>query len=472
MSFPEYSEYLDSKVQWIGLLPSHWEAAPLKWQLIANDGGVWGSDPEEVSDTEVLRSTDQTVDGKWRVSDPAKRFLTSKEKASAALKAGDLVVTKSSGSSLHIGKTTLVTSEMELKRYCYGNFMQRLRVKKSLLPVVLWYLMNNQICRKQLDLLSNSTTGLANLNGSLLGELLIPVAPIEEQTQIARFLDHETAKIDALIREQERLIELLQEKRQVVISHAVTKGLDPDVPMKDSGVQWLGEVPAHWRVGKLRWYATIQGGVAKGKDYQDQKTVSLPYLRVANVQAGYVDLTEVKEIAVLESEIERYSLRHGDVLMNEGGDNDKLGRGTVWRAEIEPCLHQNHVFAIRPNGHLTPEWLAMFTQSSRARSYFFLNSKQSTNLASISSSNVMNLDLPMPSVDEQERILQFLESELQQFTDLQKQADKGIQLLLERRSALISAAVTGKIDVRNWQPPVDESAFDEEVRQAGMEVTA
>jgi type I restriction enzyme S subunit len=134
-------------------------------------------------------------------------------------------------------------------------------------------------------------------------------------------------------------------------------------------------------------------------------------------------------------------------------------------------LHQNHVFAIRPNGHLTPEWLAMFTQSSRARSYFFLNSKQSTNLASISSSNVMNLDLPMPSVDEQERILQFLESELQQFTDLQKQADKGIQLLLERRSALVSAAVTGKIDVRNWQPPVDESAFDEEVRQAGMEAT-
>nr|WP_282448535.1 restriction endonuclease subunit S [Marinobacter goseongensis] len=307
---------------------------------------------------------------------------------------------------------------------------------------------------------------------SEMKNIVIPVPSHHEQTQIARFLDHETAKIDALIREQERLIELLQEKRQAVISHAVTKGLDPDVPMKDSGVEWLGEVPAHWRVGKLRWYATIQGGVAKGKDYQDQKTVSLPYLRVANVQAGYVDLTEVKEIAVLESEIERYSLRHGDVLMNEGGDNDKLGRGTVWRAEIEPCLHQNHVFAIRPNGHLTPEWLAMFTQSSRARSYFFLNSKQSTNLASISSSNVMNLDLPMPSVDEQERILQFLESELQQFTDLQKQADKGIQLLLERRSALISAAVTGKIDVRNWQPPVDESAFDEDVRQAGMEVTA
>jgi type I restriction enzyme S subunit len=307
---------------------------------------------------------------------------------------------------------------------------------------------------------------------SEMKNIVIPVPSLPEQTQIARFLDQETAKIDTLIREQERLIALLQEKRQAVISHAVTKGLDPNVPMKDSGVEWLGEVPAHWLVGKLRWYATIQGGIAKGKDYEDKKTVSLPYLRVANVQVGYVDLTVVKEIAVLESEIERYSLKSGDVLMNEGGDNDKLGRGTVWKAEIEPCLHQNHVFAIRPNEHLNPEWLAIFTQSSRARSYFYLNSKQSTNLASISSSNVMNLDLPMPPVGEQCQILDFLANELLRFTELQSQAETGIRLLSERRSALISAAVTGKIDVRNWQPPSDESAFGEEVRQAGMEATA
>jgi type I restriction enzyme S subunit len=283
-------------------------------------------------------------------------------------------------------------------------------------------------------------------------ELSLPTR--NEQANICNFLDHETARIDALIEEQQRLIELLKEKRQAVISHAVTKGLAPTVPMKDSGVEWLGEVPAHWVVGPLRWYATIQGGIAKGKDYEGRQTVSLPYLRVANVQNGFVDLTEVKEISVLESEVERYSLRLGDVLMNEGGDNDKLGRGTVWQGQIEPCLHQNHVFAIRPNDLLSAEWLATFTQCDQARSYFFLNSKQSTNLASISASNVMSLALPIPSVAEQKEILSTLNQSRVAHEELVNLAASTVEFLKERRSALISAAVTGKIDVRGWQSPV------------------
>jgi len=286
-----------------------------------------------------------------------------------------------------------------------------------------------------------------------LKNILVALPPIPEQILLASFLDHETARIDALIEEQQRLIELLEEKRQAVISHAVTKGLDPTVPMKDSGVEWLGEVPAHWVVGPLRWYSTIQGGIAKGKDYEGRETVSLPYLRVANVQSGFVDLTEVKEISVLESEVERYSLRSGDVLMNEGGDNDKLGRGTVWQGQIEPCLHQNHVFAIRPNDLLLAEWLAAFTQCDQARSYFFLNSKQSTNLASISASNVMSLTLPLPSVSEQKETLSSLNKSRAVHEDLVNLATSTVVFLKERRSALISAAVTGKIDVRGWQPP-------------------
>jgi len=451
VSLPQYPEYKDSGHPHISKVPSQWEIKPLKHCLrLITEKATGKSSPIAL----------ENIEG-WSA-----RYLPSEsdfEGVGIAFRQGDILFGK-------LRPYLAKVYQAEFAGEAIGDF----HVMRPVSGFIGRYALYQFLQESFISVVDGATHGakMPRVGWEFMGNMPFVVPRPEEQLQIARFLSHETAKIDALIREQERLIELLQEKRQAVISHAVTKGLDPDVPMKDSGVQWLGEVPAHWRVGKLRWYATIQGGVAKGKDYQDQKTVSLPYLRVANVQAGYVDLTEVKEIAVLESEIERYSLRHGDVLMNEGGDNDKLGRGTVWRAEIEPCLHQNHVFAIRPNGHLTPEWLAMFTQSSRARSYFFLNSKQSTNLASISSSNVMNLDLPMPSVDEQERILQFLESELQQFTDLQKQADKGIQLLLERRSALISAAVTGKIDVRNWQPPVDESAFDEEVRQAGMEVTA
>jgi type I restriction enzyme, S subunit len=471
VSLDTYPRYKNSNIEWIGEVPAHWRVASLRWYASIQGGVAKGKNynaETPVVDLPYLRVAN-VQDGFCDLSSVSTVTVAVSEVDRYRLHPGDVLMNEG-GDNDKLGRGAVWQGQVE--NCLHQNHVFAIRPNRHLLPYWLSMFTRSAAARSYFYLYSKQSTNLASISSSNVMSCPLPFPSTQEQRQILGFLDHETAKIDALIREQERLIELLQEKRQAVISHAVTKGLDPDVPMKDSGVEWLGEVPAHWRVGKLRWYATIQGGVAKGKDYQDQKTVSLPYLRVANVQAGYVDLTEVKEIAVLESEIERYSLRHGDVLMNEGGDNDKLGRGTVWRAEIEPCLHQNHVFAIRPNRYLTPEWLAMFTQSSRARSYFFLNSKQSTNLASISSSNVMNLDLPMPSVDEQERILQFLESELQQFTDLQKQADKGIQLLLERRSALISAAVTGKIDVRNWQPPVDESAFDEEVRQAGMEATA
>ncbi|SFX55777.1 type I restriction enzyme, S subunit [Pseudomonas sp. NFACC49-2] len=215
---------------------------------------------------------------------------------------------------------------------------------------------------------------------------------------------------------------------------------------KDSGVEWLGEVPESWTAGTLRWYSTIQGGIAKGKDYEGRDTISLPYLRVANVQDGFVDLTEIKQISVLESELERYSLRAGDVLMNEGGDNDKLGRGAVWQGQIEPCLHQNHVFAIRPNDLLKSEWLAAFTGSQPARTYFFLSSKQSTNLASISASNIMSLVVPIPPVAEQTQVLRFLDHETARIDVLIGEQQRLIELLKEKRQAVISHAVTKGLD--------------------------
>ncbi|MBA2780073.1 restriction endonuclease subunit S [Halomonas kenyensis] len=216
---------------------------------------------------------------------------------------------------------------------------------------------------------------------------------------------------------------------------------------KDSGVEWLGEVPVHWVVGPLRWYATIQGGVAKGKSYSDDTpTVDLPYLRVANVQDGHVDLSSVNTVTVALSEVERYRLQPGDVLMNEGGDNDKLGRGTVWEGEIADCLHQNHVFAIRPNQYLLPYWLSMFTRSSAARSYFYLYSKQSTNLASISSSNVMSCPLPLPPTAEQRQILSFLDNETARIDALVEEQQRLIELLKEKRQAVISHAVTKGLD--------------------------
>ena len=270
----------------------------------------------------------------------------------------------------------------------------------------------------------------------------------QEQTAIATFLDHETAKIDGLIAEQEKLITLLAEKRQATISHAVTKGLNPDAPMKDSGVAWLGEVPAHWDVTRLKFAASVQTGVAKGKDNIGKDTIEVSYLRVANVQDGYLALDDIAKIEIPAADLARYRLQPGDVLMNEGGDFDKLGRGHIWNGEIEDCIHQNHVFAVRPTT-VSSEWLNRFTSSETAQFYFMSRSKQSTNLASISSTNVMEMPLMLPPDEEQAAITAFLDAEIARLDELTAEATHGITLLKERRSALISAAVTGKIDVRH-----------------------
>lgn len=454
MTFPAYPAYKDSSVEWLGDIPSHWNIKKFRYvfeespEKITNEvvgdmlsvSGYRGIEVKQYDD-EGRRRTDEELFG-YRVVRPGQLVVNT-----MWLNYAGLGVSEHEGHVSPAYRSYWIDPAMD-KRFIHhlmrsGAYVQGYtRLLTGIRP--------NSLQMGRDDL--------------MVFPVLLPTKP--EQTQIARFLDHETARIDALIEEQQRLIELLKEKRQAVISHAVTKGLDPTVSMKESGVEWLGEVPAHWNIGTLRWYATIQGGVAKGKDYEGRETVVMPYLRVANVQNGYVDLAEVKEIAVLESEVERYRLRAGDVLMNEGGDNDKLGRGTVWQAQIDPCLHQNHVFAIRPNGLLRAEWLAAFTQAEQARTYFYLNSKQSTNLASISASNVMSLALPIPSEREQLEILTYLEADRIRHEELTAVAVSTVELLQERRSALISAAVTGKIDVRGWQPPVSTQAPKFEVAEA------
>jgi type I restriction enzyme S subunit len=219
------------------------------------------------------------------------------------------------------------------------------------------------------------------------------------------------------------------------------------VKLTDSGVEWLGEVPEHWTVKRLKFIAEIQTGIAKGKDNAGQQTIEVPYLRVANVQDGYLDLEDIATIEVPHDDLERYRLRPGDVLMNEGGDFDQLGRGHVWHGEIEPCIHQNHVFAVRPRG-VSSAWLNTFTGSAPAQFYFMGRSKQSTNLASISSTNIMELPVPLPPSHQQTEILAYLDRETMRLDTLVKKTERSIALLRERRVALIAAAVTGQIDLR------------------------
>lgn len=302
---------------------------------------------------------------------------------------------------------------------------------------------------------------------------LILVAPrAAEQRAIADFLDRETAKIDALIAKKKRLIELLEEKRATLITQAVTRGLDPSVPMKDSGVEWLGKVPAHWNVGKLKRVSELQTGVTLGKRYESGSLESRLYLRVANVQDGYLDLEEMAEIVLPSAEIPRYELRAGDVVVTEGGDFDKLGRGYLWEGQIPGCLHQNHIFAIRPCLQvLNPKFLAHATASGYGRAYFTATSVQSTNLACTNGTKVREFPLPLPDSREQDAIVEAIEKETAKLDALSSKVRDAIDKLHEYRVSLISAAVTGKIDVRESAdsepednaPKVDESVISKPI---------
>ena len=295
--------------------------------------------------------------------------------------------------------------------------------------------------------LQSSTTGIRegrSIRYRDFAPLKLPIPSLEEQQAIATFLDRETARIDELMREQEALLDDLSHKRQATINAAVT-GQEISGPRQE--VDSIGSLPAHWEIVKLKKLAEVRSGVTKGRDLHGRQLVDVHYLRVANVQDGYLNLDDVATIPMPVEELERYSLKPGDVLMNEGGDNDKLGRGAVWRGEVTPCVHQNHVFSVRPH-EVESDWLALINTSSYAKFFFFINSKQSTNLASISSSTIKELPVVLPPATERRQLLDHVAQQLAQIDELREEVRANIEDMRIHRSALITAAVTGKIDVR------------------------
>ena len=303
-------------------------------------------------------------------------------------------------------------------------------------------------CKGQEDQIRAETVGMGipHVNGEFLANIRIRLPSLPLQRAIADYLDLETTRLDALVATKERVLGLLAEKRRALITRAVTRGLAPRAPLRDSGIPWLGKIPAHWEVTRLKFAACVRTGIALGKSFGNKLVREYPYLRVANVQDGYLDLSEVKSIAVPDDEALLYHLRAGDVLMNEGGDADKLGRGAIWTGQISPCLHQNHVFAVRPQ-RISSAWLNFWISSDVAKAYFESRAKQSTNLASISTSNLDEMPLFKPPDQEQRSILDYVTRYTAKIDNVCKATKRTIALLKERRAALVAAAVTGQLEV-------------------------
>ena len=275
------------------------------------------------------------------------------------------------------------------------------------------------------------------------------ILPLDEQKSRADFLDLECSSIDKILFKTRSSIEEYKKLKQAVITQAVTKGVRGEREMKDSGVEWIGEIPKEWRKTQLRHCATIKSGITLGKSYsKDTVLIERPYLRVANVQGGYVDLNDLATIQVTPDEDLKYRLHSGDVLMTEGGDRDKLGRGCVWHGEIEPCLHQNHVFAVQTNeAVLLPEFLEYLTASDVGRSYFDVTAIKTTNLACTSSSKVLAFTIPLPSIEEQIEIVSFIKKRSLELNKLIMKKELLVQELESYKKSLIYEVVTGKWEV-------------------------
>ena len=293
------------------------------------------------------------------------------------------------------------------------------------------------------------TGGLKRISPSFIRNCPVHCPSTDEQTKISDYLDAKCSEIDDLLTSVHSSIEEYKKLKQAVITQAVTKGMRGEREMKDSGVEWIGEIPKEWRKTQLRHCATIKSGITLGKSYsKDTVLIERPYLRVANVQGGYVDLNDLATIEVTPDEDLKYRLHSGDVLMTEGGDRDKLGRGCVWHGEIEPCLHQNHVFAVQTNETvLLPEFLEYLTASDVGRSYFDVTAIKTTNLACTSSSKVLAFAIPLPPIEEQIEIVGFIKKRSLELNKLIMKKELLVQELENYKKSLIYEVVTGKREV-------------------------
>ena len=438
-----YERYKPSGVEWIGDIPEHWRMSRLKFVLSQNDGGVWGDDWDGMDEnaTKVFRSTEINLDGSWNVDEaPELRLLSKQEKNKAQLIEGDLLVTKSSGSQLHIGKTALVTSEIEKQECCYSNFTQRLRPLHKESSRYLHIFLNSNLAREQYNFLSNSTTGLANLSAGLISEILVPTPDLQEQTAIAKYLDEKTAQIDKLIAGKRRLIALLKEERSGVINNAVTRGINPHAKLKPSGVDWLGEIPTHWEVKKLKWVCQITDCKHTTPIYIE---IGIPVVSTGNVKPKQISFESARKVSQRDfeelSEGGRKPVKN-DIIYSR---NASVGAAALVRSEEEFCLGQD-ICLIRSNQN--QEFLENVLNGSYVSAQLESVLVGST-FRRINIQQIKEFEVALPSAQEQVSIVEFIEAETGKIDATVAKIEKEIEYLREYRTALISEVVTGKIKV-------------------------
>ena len=440
--YQKYADYKDSGVEWLGEIPSHWDSKPLKYLCTYNDEVLTEATS---SDTEIQYIDIGSVSATEGISHiETMLFKDAPSRARRIVKDGDVIV-----STVRTYLEAIAPIDNPPENLIVSTGFAVIRPNKNLYKGYAAYCLRAKGFIKEVVARSVGVSYPA-INSSDLVNIAVPSIAYSEQTKIANFLDHETAKIDSLIDKQEQLIELLKEKRQAVISHAVTKGLNPNVPMKDSGVEWLGEVPEHWITSRLKYYTNQ---IVDGAHFTPTYTESgIPFLRVTDIHNDFIDMENIKYIPKVEHQelIKRCLPKKGDLLLSKNGTIG-IPKLVNWDWEfsifVSLCL-------IKFKKTLMAEFAEYFFKSYEIQEQIFGLIKKST-VINLHLDKVQNFWFSIPSVNEQIEIVNFLNHKTNELDNLISKAELAIQLMQERRTALISAAVTGKIDVRNWQNPTE-----------------
>ena len=429
----------------LGIIPDDWEVATLGDISIKMTNGFVGIATPYYSEDENgvpylygnnVRAGRLDFRKLFRVTSD---FHRSQSKSQLAT--GDMLTVQSG----HIGTTAIVPASLGLAN-CHALIITRLRAEFAH-PEFVAYCCNSAHGMQRMAAYFVGST-IAHINVKDLKSYLLPLPPLWQQRKIARIL----TTVDNLIEKTESLIAKYQAVKQGMMHDLFTRGVDAHgklrPPQSEAPELYkqseLGWIPKEWEISLLGNVAEVGGGVTLGRELLSNHVVELPYLRVANVQDGYLDLSEIKTVKVLASEVDRFSLQTGDMLMTEGGDFDKLGRGTVWGGQISPCLHQNHVFRVRPTKiRIDSDFLAAVTASSYGKQYFLLNSKQTTNLASINSTQLKAFRFPLPCLEEQERIVR----RLMKVEKCIEHETRYVRKLQHEKSGLMQDLLTGKVRV-------------------------
>ncbi|MBI1892782.1 MAG: restriction endonuclease subunit S [Candidatus Rokubacteria bacterium] len=440
-----YSAYKPSGVEWLGEIPAHWEVKRLKTIASVQLSNV---DKKSVEGQESVRLCNY-VDVYYheRIS-PDMDFMTATATPEQArrfsLRAGDVLITKDSESWTDIAVPAVVTSDLPdvLCGYhlalvrpaagCHGAFLAR--AFAAIGP------------RDQFQVAANGITRFG-LSGEAICTGLFAIPPLPEQLAITAFLDRETAKIDALVAKKERLIELLQEKRATLITHAVTKGLNPSASMKDSGgIEWLGQIPAHWEAKRLPFVVIVQEG--PGIMASDFLEDGVPLLRIGNLTQGSVTLDGCNFLSPekVESRWRHFRLEEGDLLISGSAST---GQVSFVDSAAAGSIAYTGIFRLRPvGGNVLKEFVAYFVGSAA-----FLDQvntlRTGVGIQHYGPKHLRSVWVPLPPFQEQLSIREVLDVETGKIDALIARVRKGIERLKEYRAGVISAAVTGKIDVRD-----------------------